>query len=208
MPKANNTNSNSQNKNGEGSREQMDTDEPLEATFVATSPHHIDGVALCASVTMDTSLMAVAKADFSIHVFALKLHVIGTEADLTKGETFTLSGHRCRVYTGQFSPDGGHLLTCSEDFEMRLWSMQSKGCASICVQSMGFVRGIAFVASNTSLIATVGEAGYACFWKADGPWVLCEQWIFQESELTACTLFLARLHAGSAYGIPLQTKCL
>ncbi|XP_034666056.1 probable serine/threonine-protein kinase PkwA [Drosophila subobscura] len=202
MSTANNTNSNSQIKDGEGRREQMDTDEPLNATFVATSPHHIDGVALCASITMDTSSMAVAKADFSIHIFALKLHVIGTEADLTKGETFTLSGHRCTVYMGQFSPDGGHLLTCSEDFEMRLWSMQVPSCVSICIQSTGFVRGIAFDASKPSFIATVVETGYACLWKVDEPWVLCKQRIFQEPELTACIFRPLHNHivSGSASG--------
>ncbi|EDW39754.1 GL14543 [Drosophila persimilis] len=97
-------------------------EESLKATFVAASGLYVGGDALCASLSEETSLLAVAKADCSVHVLRLKLHVSGANADWTHGETTTLSGHQGAVYLGSFSTDGSQLLTCSTALDMRMWN--------------------------------------------------------------------------------------
>ncbi|XP_026843971.1 uncharacterized protein LOC6595727 [Drosophila persimilis] len=160
-------------------------EESLKATFVAASGLYVGGDALCASLSEETSLLAVAKADCSVHVLRLKLHVSGANADWTHGETTTLSGHQGAVYLGSFSTDGSQLLTCSTALDMRMWNVQSGSCLAFCRQTPSFIRGIAFI-SYASSYATVEDIGYASIWRADGEKIVCTKRVFQEQELTVC----------------------
>ncbi|XP_033249561.1 transcription initiation factor TFIID subunit 5-like [Drosophila miranda] len=160
-------------------------EESLKATFVAVSVLHVGGEAICASLSEDTSLLAVARADCSVHVLRLKLHVSGAKADWTHGKTTTLSGHQATVYLGSFSTDGSQLLTCSADFGMRMWNVQSGRCLAFCRQTTSFIRGIAFI-SYASSYATVEDVGYASIWRADGEKIVCTKRVFQEQELKVC----------------------
>ncbi|XP_022226368.2 transcription initiation factor TFIID subunit 5-like [Drosophila obscura] len=188
------------------STETMDSkttlENPIKSTFVAIRAHHVEGVALCARVTEEISLMAVAKANFSIHIFGLRLHEIGEDAYWTSGETITLQGHNSTVYIGSFSSDGYHLITCSDDFDMRMWNIQSKSCVGFCPRTNSYIRDIAFDSNHTPF-ATVEDVGYASIWEADGRNIYYLKRVYQESPLTVCIF-----HPSKKYIVSGSASCV
>lgn len=106
--------------------------------------HHHTGAVICASLSEDSSLMAVGLSDSTIKVWALTptklkkmrsdLDQIDRDADdvlyrmmdeSSATDVRTLKGHSGPVYSVSFSPDRTLLLSCSEDSTIRLWSLQT-----------------------------------------------------------------------------------
>ncbi|XP_016996007.2 transcription initiation factor TFIID subunit 5 isoform X2 [Drosophila takahashii] len=137
-------------KNDEQYRMRLDR-ENLPSTYLYTAPH-CDEVVLCASFSENISMLALGTVSSSIHIFSLKpsklvqlksanwLKVLDTGmAGIDKGmldptKKFTrrtLHGHQGHVYGISFNPEDRFLLSCSEDFTVRLWCLLSWSCVVI-----------------------------------------------------------------------------
>ncbi|KAH8361445.1 hypothetical protein KR084_002820, partial [Drosophila pseudotakahashii] len=137
-------------KNDEQYRMRLDR-ENLPSTYLYTAPP-CDEVVLCATFSENISMLALGTATSSVHIFSLKpsklvqlksaswLKVLDTGmAGIDKGmldpsKKFTrrtLHGHQGPVYGCSFNPEDRFLLSCSEDFSVRLWCLLSWSCVVI-----------------------------------------------------------------------------
>jgi len=76
----------------------------------------------------------------------------------------TLQGHTGRVWTAEFAPDGGRILTASGDNTARLWDRDGKPLATLQGHT-GRVRSAVF-APDGGRILTASEDGTARLWEA------------------------------------------
>ncbi|XP_037718084.1 transcription initiation factor TFIID subunit 5 [Drosophila subpulchrella] len=137
-------------KNDEQYRVRLDRDN-LPSAYLYTVPP-CDEVVICAHFSDNISMLALGTVASAIHVFSLKpsklvklkpaswLKVLDTGmAGVDKGmldpnskcTKRTLYGHQGPVYGCSFNPDDRFLLSCSEDFTVRLWCLLSWSCVVI-----------------------------------------------------------------------------
>ncbi|XP_016964833.3 transcription initiation factor TFIID subunit 5 [Drosophila biarmipes] len=137
-------------KNDEQYRMRLDRDNLPSAYLYTASP--CDEVVLCAHFSESISMLALGTAASAIHIFSLKpsklvqlkpaswLKVLDTGmAGVDKGmldptnkrTRRTLRGHQGPVYGCSFNPEDRFLLSCSEDFTVRLWCLLSWSCVVI-----------------------------------------------------------------------------
>ncbi|XP_017133551.1 transcription initiation factor TFIID subunit 5 [Drosophila elegans] len=137
-------------KNDEQHRMRLDR-EHLPSTYLYTAPPSDEKV-ICASFSESISMLALGTASSAVHIFSLKpsklvqlksaswLNVLDTGmAGIDKGmldptkksSRRTLHGHQGPVYGCSFNPDDRFLLSCSEDFSVRMWCLLSWSCVVI-----------------------------------------------------------------------------
>ncbi|XP_034667920.1 transcription initiation factor TFIID subunit 5-like [Drosophila subobscura] len=133
-------------------------EDPLVSTFVVAGGHFVDGVVLCVSISEDTSVLAVGKADCLIYIYGLKLNVAGENADWSSDGNFNLVGHQVQVTRGAFSPNRKHLVTWSPDLELRLWNLESRSCVGFKPNAQRHVKRIVFDPFSIVFV-TIGEQG-------------------------------------------------
>ncbi|XP_017081346.1 transcription initiation factor TFIID subunit 5 [Drosophila eugracilis] len=137
-------------KNDEQHRDRLDRNK-LPSTYLYTSAPS-DEVVLCVTFSESISMLALGTVSSTIYIFSLKpsklvqlkpatwLKVLDTGmAGIDKGmldptKKFTrrtLHGHQGPVYGCSFDPEDRFMLSCSEDFTVRLWCLLSWNCVVI-----------------------------------------------------------------------------
>lgn len=80
-------------------------------------------------------------------------------------EINTWQGHKGRIYSGSFSPDGQQLITTGKDGYVRLWSSQGEKLQEFQANPDG-IRYAAFL--NNGQVLTITPKGQLQFWDAEG----------------------------------------
>ncbi|KPU78646.1 uncharacterized protein Dana_GF23833, isoform C [Drosophila ananassae] len=172
-------------KNDEKHRVKLDRDN-LPSTYLYTAPAS-DDVVLCATFSEANTMIALGTLASSIHVFSLKptklvqlksaswLKILDTGmAGIDKGmidplkkyTRRTLLGHQGPVYSCCFNPEDRYLLSCSEDFSVRLWCLLSWCCIVIYPGHLSPVCHVIF-APLGYYFATASDDGMARIWTQD-----------------------------------------
>ncbi|XP_039488793.1 transcription initiation factor TFIID subunit 5 [Drosophila santomea] len=172
-------------KNDEQHRMKLDRDNLPSTYLYTTSPS--DEVVICANFSEGISMLALGTVSSKVYVFSLKpsklvqvkaaqwLKVLDTNMagvdkgmlDPTKKYTRrTLYGHQGPVYGCSFNPEDRFLLTCSEDFSVRLWCLLSWSCVVI---FPGHLSPVCFVvyAPRGYYFATASDDCMARVWMQD-----------------------------------------
>jgi WD40 repeat protein len=72
----------------------------------------------------------------------------------------TISGHRARIHTLAFSPDGKK-LAAADDLQVRLWDLATGKLLHVVVQETGYDRGLAFRPDGRAIAAVPKDAAFA-----------------------------------------------
>ncbi|EDV51297.1 transcription initiation factor TFIID subunit 5 [Drosophila erecta] len=172
-------------KNDEQHRMKLDRDNLPSTYLYTTSPS--DEVVICANFSEGISMLALGTVSSKVFVFSLKpsklvqvkaaqwLKVLDTGmAGVDKGmldptKKFTrrtLYGHQGPVYGCSFNPEDRFLLTCSEDFSIRLWCLLSWSCVVIFPGHLAPVCFVVF-APRGYYFATASDDCTARVWMQD-----------------------------------------
>ena len=125
--------------------ESMATPVPATATRIALEPTHTPRLPPTSVLPTEA---AVLPAPATIPV----LDVIAVDAVGQIDHLLTLSGHRDKVYTLDFSADGAYLASSSSDREIRLWDVMNGQLVHTFNTSVAVYNNIAF-SPNGSLLA-------------------------------------------------------
>lgn len=158
----------------------------LPSTYLyTTSPS--DEVVICATFSEGNSMLALGTVSSKVYVFSLKpsklvqvkaaqwlknldTGMAGVDKDMIdpikKFTRRTLYGHQGPVYGCSFNPDDRFLITCSEDFSVRLWCLLSWSCVVI---FSGHLAPVCFVvfAPRGYYFATASDDCTARVWMQD-----------------------------------------
>ncbi|XP_033160942.1 transcription initiation factor TFIID subunit 5 [Drosophila mauritiana] len=172
-------------KNDEQYRMKLDRDNLPSTYLYTTSPS--DEVVICATFSEGISMLALGTVSSKVYVFSLKpsklvqmkeaqcLKVLDTGmAGVDKGmidpdKKFTrrtLYGHQGPVYGCSFNPEDRFLITCSEDFSVRLWCLLSWSCVVIFPGHLAPVCFVVF-APRGYYFATASDDCTARVWMQD-----------------------------------------